>query len=165
MRLRVLNLFFQNKTSPSNAQSRRKEILQSYYITLSNNFRQDLPKLMIPQELSTSYGIKLMLANMWDAELWSSLLHMVNFLRHKMLRQKIWTLWNNLEWGEWERSANQRWWFALAFVIGAESCVHLWCHGCTLSFKLCPPPRSEFATLGAKNLSTWGCTLLWSFCI
>ena len=26
--------------------------------------RQDLPKLMIPQELSTSYGIKLMLANM-----------------------------------------------------------------------------------------------------
>jgi len=56
--------FFQNKTSPSDSQSRRKEILQSYYITLSNNFRQDLPKLMIPQELSTSYGIKLMLANM-----------------------------------------------------------------------------------------------------
>ena len=57
------DFFFQNKTSPSDAQSGRKEILQSYYITLSNNFRQDLPKLMIPQGLSTSYGMKLMLAN------------------------------------------------------------------------------------------------------
>jgi len=113
--------------------------------------RQDLPKLMIPQELSTSYGIKLMLANMWDAELWSSLWHMVNFIIQKRLQQKIWTLWNNLEWGEWERSANQRWWLALSFAIGTESRVHLWSHGCTLSFKPCPPPRSDFATLGAEN--------------
>ena len=46
--------FFQNKTSSSDAQSRRKEILQSYYITLFQQLRQDPPKLMIPQELNTS---------------------------------------------------------------------------------------------------------------
>ena len=31
------DFFFQNKTSPSNAQSSRKGKLQSYYITLLNN--------------------------------------------------------------------------------------------------------------------------------
>ena len=47
-------IFFQNKTSPSNAQSRRKGILQSYYITLFQQLRQDPPKLMIPHESSNS---------------------------------------------------------------------------------------------------------------
>ena len=46
--------FFPKLKSPSNDQSRRKEILQSYYITLFQQLRQDPPKLMIPQELSTS---------------------------------------------------------------------------------------------------------------
>ena len=53
VRLRVLE-FFSKYNSPNNVQSRRTEILQSYYITLFQQLRQDPPKLMIPQELSTS---------------------------------------------------------------------------------------------------------------
>ena len=119
----------------------------------------------IPQELSTSYGIKLMLANMWDAELWSSLWHMVNFIIQKRLQQRIWTLWNNLEWGEWERSTNQRWWFALGFVIGAESCVHLWSHRWHHVIQVVSSPTLRFCDTWCRKLSAWGCSLLWSFCI
>ena len=54
---------FQNKTLQAMLNQEGKK----YFILLYHTFqrlRQDLPKLMIPQELSTRYGIKLMLAIM-----------------------------------------------------------------------------------------------------
>ena len=162
MRLRVLNLLFKIKLSKRCSIKKERNTSFLLYHTFQQ-LRQDLPKLMIPQELSTRYGIKLMLAIMWDAELWSSLWHMVNFIIQKRLQQKIWTLWNNLEWGEWERSTNQRWWFALGFVIGAESCVHLWSHRWHLVIQVVSSPTLRFCDTWCRKLSAWGCTFLWPF--
>ena len=101
VRLRILNFSFKIKLSKQCSIKKERNTSILLYHTFQR-LRQDLPKLMIPQELSTRYGIKLMLANMWDAELWSSLLHKVNFIMQKRLQQKMWTLWNNLEWGDRE---------------------------------------------------------------
>ena len=48
----------------------------------------------------------------------------------------------------------------LNFAITTESRAHLWSLGGTSTFWLCPPPRSVFATLGAKN---WALAVVMSF--
>ena len=162
VRLRVLEFFFVFKIKLSKRCSIKKERNTSFLLYHTfQQLRQDLPKLMIPQELSTSYGIKLMLANLWDAELGSSLRHMVNFIIQKRLQQKIWTLWNNLEWGEWEGSANQCCRLELCHWY-RESCslVKSWKH---LVIQVVSSPTLRFCDTWCQKLSAWGYSLLWSF--